>query len=120
VKLNLITGNPDVAKSLISIYIVSCITTGKDWFDSPNTNGVGEALMLCGGDDWADTIVPRLMASGADLSKVHMVKMEVSYNTTKTQREVQLDSDMRCADCPDTATRVLHVSQAEITGRKRR
>src|SRR5258708_37380850 len=69
-KLNMLVGNPDVGKGLITYYIIACITTGRDWFDQKNTLPPSEVLIMSGEEDWDDTIVPRLMAAGADLSTV--------------------------------------------------
>ncbi len=94
VKLNLIVGNPDVAKSLIALDIVAHVTNGKPWFDSPNANEIGEALVMAAEDDWDDTIAPRLEAAGADLTRVHWLKMQHCFNQKKSERELQLDQDM--------------------------
>jgi len=44
-------------------------------------------------DDWDDTIVPRLMAAGADLSKVHGLVLTADIDGTKTERDLSLDHD---------------------------
>jgi putative DNA primase/helicase len=95
VKLNILCGNPDAAKSIIALDIVARITTGTDWFDCPNTNPPGEALILAAEDDWDDTVAPRLKAAGADLSRVHWLKMGANENGSQQERELQLDRDMR-------------------------
>ena len=92
-KLNLIVGNPDLGKGLITYYVTSCITTGQDWFDAKNTWLPSEVLLLSGEEDWDDTIVPRLMAAGADLTKVHWLKMSPRENDSASARELHLDRD---------------------------
>jgi hypothetical protein len=99
VKLNLIVGNPDEGKSLTTEYIVACVTTGRDWFDGKNLNSPSEALMFCGEDDWDDTICPRLVAAGCDLSKVHRPKFAVFTDGQEDQppeeRAMRLDQDIK-------------------------
>jgi hypothetical protein len=93
-KLNLIVGNPDLGKGLITYYIAACCTTGRDWFDAPNMMGPSEVLLLNGEEDWDDTVVPRLMAAGADRSKVYWLKMSATKDGKTKEKELQLDRDM--------------------------
>jgi AAA domain-containing protein/primase/DNA polymerase family protein len=93
-KLNLIVGNPDLGKGLITYYIAACCTTGRAWFDATNTMEPSEVLLLNGEEDWDDTVVPRLMAAGADRSKVRWLKMSATKNGKITEKELQLDRDI--------------------------
>jgi putative DNA primase/helicase len=93
-KLNLIVGNPDEGKGLITYYIAACCTTGRDWFDATNMVGPSEVLLLNGEEDWDDTVVPRLMAAGADRSKVRWLKMSASKDGKIKEKELQLDRDI--------------------------
>lgn len=92
-KLNMIVGNPDLGKGLITYYVTACVTTGRDWFDGTNTIPPSEVLIMSGEEDWDDTIVPRLMSAGADLKKVRWLKMATTFEGTTTERELQLDHD---------------------------
>lgn len=93
-KLNIIVGNPDVGKGLITYYLMACVTTGRDWYDVKNTLPPSEVVLLSAEEDWKDTVVPRLMAAGADRSKVHRLKMSVTHkNGTKVEKELSLDRD---------------------------
>jgi putative DNA primase/helicase len=66
-----IIGQPGNAKSLMTIAIVACVTTGKDFPDgSKNTLPPSKVLMYCGEDSISKVVRPRLLAMGADLSKV--------------------------------------------------
>lgn len=93
-KLNMIVGNPDCGKGLITHYVTACVTAGRDWFDTPNPHPPSDVLVLTGEEDWDDTVVPRLMAAGADLHRVHWLKLSVTKNMTTRQREIQLDRDV--------------------------
>jgi putative DNA primase/helicase len=66
-----IVGQPGNAKSLLTIEVCAAATTGKNWPDgSENKNGPMKVLMFCGEDDLATTVIPRLMAAGANLENV--------------------------------------------------
>ena len=70
-KVTLFVGLPGGGKSQAAIHLAACITTGRDFPDgSKNQNPPMRVLLLTSEDDAADTVKPRLMAAGADCSKV--------------------------------------------------
>ena len=76
-KLGIIAGLPDEGKSSLLCYIASRLTNSKlEW---PNGEGrpprCGTVLMLTSEDSPADTLVPRLVANDADLSRVQIIQM---------------------------------------------
>ena len=89
-------GNPDGGKTTVSIDIIARYTTGRDWPDgTKNENIPGEVLMLVAEDDLARTVKPRLMAAGADLTKVHYLKtVELRKGATRDDRQLALDTDI--------------------------
>ena len=66
-------GEPGTGKSQLSISIIAAITTGGDWPCGEGRAPIGNAIILSAEDGAADTIVPRLMAAGADLDRVHII-----------------------------------------------
>jgi putative DNA primase/helicase len=66
----IMTGNPDLGKSLIQCDMVAHATTGKDWPDGSKGCQPGNVIMLTAEDTLETTVKPRLIASGADLSRV--------------------------------------------------
>jgi putative DNA primase/helicase len=73
-KLALNAGKPDCGKSLVTLDLAARVTTGSDWPDgSKNTLGPRSVLMAVAEDDLEDTVVPRLKAAGADLTKIHFI-----------------------------------------------
>jgi len=78
-KLALLNGPQGSGKSFLFIDIAARITTGSDWPDgAKNTMGPRKVLLASTEDDEADTIIPRLMAAGADLSMITIMdKVEV-------------------------------------------
>jgi 5S rRNA maturation endonuclease (ribonuclease M5) len=70
-KLCIEAGPPGLGKSCISLDLAARVTRGDGWPDDPlSTAEPGGVLILSAEDDLADTIVPRLNAAGADLSRV--------------------------------------------------
>jgi putative DNA primase/helicase len=87
-KIILFTGKPGGGKSTACADIVARTTTGADWPDGKkNTLGPKKVLMACAEDDYADTVVPRLTAAGADLSKVMLIPMMVEQGKQKMDKE---------------------------------
>jgi len=97
-KINLLVGNPDNGKGLVSLHTVARLTTGEPWFDAENKLPPSEALILAAEDDWDDIIVPRLIAAGADLKKVHKLVMSAQINGSKVEKELSLDRDRSVLD----------------------
>jgi RecA/RadA recombinase len=71
-KLTVIAGPPGMGKSQITLRIAATVSTGGSWPDGTPCEQ-GSVLMVCGEDDPADTILPRLMAAGGDPERVHMI-----------------------------------------------
>lgn len=71
-KLSIISGDPGVGKSQLTAYMASVITHGSKWPDGANCTQ-GRAVFLSAEDTPEDTMVPRLMASGADLGRVIII-----------------------------------------------
>lgn len=69
-KLTVIEGDPAVGKSTLVYDLAARYSSGRAWPDGRQGGGGGRVLLLSAEDDAADTIVPRLMAAGADLSRV--------------------------------------------------
>lgn len=73
-KMSLISGKPDNGKSQVTLDIVARTTKGADWPDgSKNILGPREVLMAIAEDDLADTVKPRLMAAGADMTRIKFI-----------------------------------------------
>jgi DNA polymerase bacteriophage-type len=70
----LLTGIPGGGKSQIHCAFVSYVTTGGAWPDGCNGAPAGNVIMLTAEDCLDQTIVPRLIAAGADRSRVFVLK----------------------------------------------
>jgi putative DNA primase/helicase len=74
-KIGIIAGLPDEGKGQILCYIAARVTRGLDW---PNGEGLcprGRVIILSAEENPNDSLVPRLEAAGADLSRIHFVNM---------------------------------------------
>ncbi len=71
-KLHILAGAPGTGKTTIAIALAAVVTRGGLWPDGTRAPA-GNVLIWSGEDDAADTLVPRLIAAGADLSRVHMI-----------------------------------------------
>ena len=69
----MMTGDPDVGKSLIHCDVVARVTTGERWPDGSRSREPGNVIMLTAEDTLATTVKPRLIAAGANLERVHFL-----------------------------------------------
>lgn len=74
-KIGLLVGLPDVGKGLTLSDIMARITQGGAWPCDEGMAPLGNVILLTAEDDINDTIIPRLLAAGADLIRVTIVKM---------------------------------------------
>lgn len=71
-KLHVLGGQPSTGKTTIGMMMAATITAGGNWPDGTHSPR-GNVVIWSGEDDPADTLVPRLALSGADLSRVYFV-----------------------------------------------
>src|SRR3984893_9831125 len=72
-RLTGLVGYPGLGKSQVGIDLAATVSTGRD-FPGDGSNGKpGHVIILSAEDHPADTIVPRLIAAGADRSRIHIV-----------------------------------------------
>src|SRR5450631_839388 len=69
-KPTLLVGDPGLGKSLVTADIAARVSKGTHWPLGAANAGPGDVLMCSAEDDPGDTIVPRLMAAGADLKRI--------------------------------------------------
>jgi putative DNA primase/helicase len=71
-KFHLLAGAPGQGKTTIAMAIAATVTIGGRWPDG-SCCAAGNVLVWSGEDDYTDTLLPRLIAAGADRSKVFFV-----------------------------------------------
>ena len=71
-KMHVLGGAPGTGKTTISMALASTVTIGGGWPDG-SRSPMGNVVIWSGEDDPADTLIPRLSLSGADLSRVYFI-----------------------------------------------
>jgi putative DNA primase/helicase len=71
-KFHVIAGAPGTGKTTVAMDLAATISSGGRWPDGSSA-AVGDVLIWSGEDDPADTLVPRLLAMGADMRRIHFV-----------------------------------------------
>lgn len=70
--LQLLTGIPGQGKTNLALMFAATVSTGGVWPDGTKAKQ-GNVIIWTGEDGLAQTLVPRLTAAGADMSRVHFV-----------------------------------------------
>jgi putative DNA primase/helicase len=71
-KLHIKAGSPGTGKTTIALAVAATITIAGRWPDGTAAER-GSVVIWSGEDDPADVLVPRLLAMGADVSRIHIV-----------------------------------------------
>jgi hypothetical protein len=71
-KLALLCGAAGTGKTTLALHIAATVTTGGRWPDGQLASA-GRVVIWSGEDEIADTLVPRLLAAGADMSRVKFI-----------------------------------------------
>jgi hypothetical protein len=72
--LELLAGTPEIGKSQIQCQYIACATTGRVWPNRKPGIKPCRVIILTAEDTTDDTLVPRLMAAGANLALVEELK----------------------------------------------
>jgi AAA domain len=95
-KIAMFAGEPGAAKSLVTCSLAAVQSTGSclPGEIEPSLKPAEVMMMYCE-DDTEDTVLPRLIAVGADTNRVNELKItKVAKNGTKEERHVALDTDL--------------------------
>ena len=71
-KVHILGGAPGTGKTTISMAMAAVASSGGCWPDGTCAS-VGNVVIWSGEDDPADTLIPRLVLSGAELSRVYFI-----------------------------------------------
>jgi len=97
-KVSLIAGHPGLGKSQLTASLAAVVSTGGCWPIDRTPCTPGNVLILSAEDDASDTIVPRLKAAGADLTRVFLVEAVTDGFTadgTEARRLFNLGTDLK-------------------------
>jgi AAA domain-containing protein len=68
-----VAGDPGAGKSQFTMAVVAAVTTGGMWPCDEGRAPLGNAVILSAEDNVAKTLIPRLIAAGADLARIRIV-----------------------------------------------
>lgn len=116
-KLQILAGPPGMAKTTIALAFAATVSVGGRWPDgSPCAQG--HVLIWTGEDGIEDTLLPRLIAMGADRSRIHFV-----MGRREDGKEVAFDpaTDMpllmaAAEQIPDVALMILDPVVSAVAG----
>lgn len=77
-KLTVLAGAGGSGKTTLAIGLIGTLTSGGRWPDGEIYTEPANALIWSSEDDPADTLVPRLMAAGANLDRVHIIQGRIN------------------------------------------
>jgi putative DNA primase/helicase len=83
-KVALLGGPPGLGKSQVTANMAATVSTGGRWPCNEGNALQGDVVILSAEDGIADTIVPRLIAAGADMNRVYIVAAATKLNGTGT------------------------------------
>ena len=90
-RLTGLVGYPGLGKSQVGIDLAAVVSTGRDFPGGASNREAGHVIILAAEDHLADTIVPRLIAAGADQDRVHVVK---AVKEGDSERPFNLSADL--------------------------
>ncbi len=71
-KIHILAGATGTGKTNIAMAMAATVSTGSSWPDGTLAEQ-GDVVIWSGEDDPTDTLVPRLMAAGANLKRIHII-----------------------------------------------
>ena len=92
-KQTLAAGEPGLGKSQLATFIASTVSTGGAWPGDEGRSPLGNVIILSAEDGVTDTIVPRLMAAGADRKRVFVISA-VRNEDGSGRRTFNLQADL--------------------------
>ncbi len=99
-KPTLLVGDPGLGKSLATVDIAARESRGDPWPCETARRQPGRVLLLSAEDDADDTIVPRLIAAGADLDRITFLGGVREMDQGQSRHtSVSLDSHMAALRC---------------------
>ena len=78
--MTMFAGDPKLGKSFVTLAMAAALSRGLPLPLSDRPNRPQSTILMSAEDDPARTVVPRLIAAGADLAKVHILESVVRAN----------------------------------------
>ena len=81
-KIHVLAGAPGTGKTTVALALAATLSLGGRWPDGERAP-TGNVMIWSGEDDPKDTLVPRLVAAGADLSRIDLITGYVDTQGTR-------------------------------------
>ena len=82
--LCVIAGDPGLGKSVLTLDIAAHASQGAPWPDGSGFSPISSVLLMSAEDSFVNTIRPRLVAAGADLTRIVVLKGVLEGTGTKS------------------------------------
>lgn len=92
-KQTLLAGEAGLGKSQVAIAMAAAVSNGGHWPCGEGRAPLGNVIILSAEDGARDTVIPRLMAAGANRERVHLISA-VAIDDGKGRRAFSLQGDM--------------------------
>ena len=99
--ITLLEGRPEVGKSTVLINFAARVSRGHSFPGQKTTREPGAVVMLIAEDDLGATVVPRLVAAGADLTKIFFLNLTKNENGEIVPFQLTDDCDRLRAKCEE-------------------
>lgn len=95
-KVTMLAGHPGLGKSQVTASLAAIVTTGGQWPVDRHRAERGAVVILSAEDDAADTILPRMLAAGADTRRIHVLDAVrgIAANGETCERTFDLTRDI--------------------------
>jgi hypothetical protein len=90
-KVSVLAGDGGRGKSTILCDLAARATTGAVWPDGAASRAPATVIILAAEDDVADTLAPRLLAAGADMARVFVIRSVHDENRRRRGFNLQAD-----------------------------
>ena len=103
--ITMFAGDPKLGKSFVTLAMAAAVSRGLPLPMSDVPKEPGSTILMSAEDDPTRTIVPRLDAAGADLTKIHVLESIILANGFETLPSLRADVDaittaaLRLGDC---------------------
>jgi len=91
--ITLFAGDPKLGKSFVTLAMAAALSRGLALPQSDLPRRPWSTILMSAEDDPARTIAPRLVAAGADLSKIHVIESIILANGKETLPSLRADVD---------------------------
>src|SRR5262249_6783705 len=113
--LTTFSGDPKLGKSFVTLSIAAAVSRGAPLPDDDPPDRPGSVILLSAEDDPARTIVPRLCAAGADLTRIHILESIIQPGLAAGDRPGVLPTVERLPSLLDHDLAVIEARAARLS-----